>query len=481
MASSLSNVLDSFLSSEAVDLDEPEPPPPTRRPPAPTFEDDEDLATPLSMNSTGSTSGVTRVSRSTSSTVQALLAGGGSVQTDTRRVLRVAPQTVKLLGTSIEGTITSCVLRTLVASISASDLDGFIAASSVVNRTGNTLGELSVCAVVSLGEAATKASVSVGDYLLVRRAALATNTDTPSQPGCLATHVLVPDLPSSLAEGTVVPLPAWAQPEEALIAADELSSALHAAASVGGATPLSSSVKPCYAVLGCGPIGCLSVVALRHLYGPDVAIVCADDVEARRALALGYGATEALPFHKREGEEGYPDFFTLSSRVRGKLTGCCGVIVAESGVSPSGHAVSFEMLVAAARLVEDGGKICITGALINETKEDNKTNTLPTLEPIECFQRNLTLSFGRGDHDTSLLKTAFEVLRAKPNPKALNASVVKIITHRLPLEAAQRAFELMSARATSAEAEGCVKAVMSVDPTANKVVERGGSFGGGLD
>ena len=204
MASSLSNVLDSFLSSEAVDLDEPEPPPPTRRPPAPTFEDDEDLATPLSMNSTGSTSGVTRVSRSTSSTVQALLAGGGSVQTDTRRVLRVAPQTVKLLGTSIEGTITSCVLRTLVASISASDLDGFIAASSVVNRTGNTLGELSVCAVVSLGEAATKASVSVGDYLLVRRAALATNTDTPSQTGCLATHVLVPDLPSSLAEGTVV-------------------------------------------------------------------------------------------------------------------------------------------------------------------------------------------------------------------------------------------------------------------------------------
>jgi threonine dehydrogenase-like Zn-dependent dehydrogenase len=202
--------------------------------------------------------------------------------------------------------------------------------------------------------------------------------------------------PGGFAELCVAPasclyrLPPGVAVEDAGLA-EPLSVALHGV-SRGGISHGEAAV-----VIGLGPIGLLTVAALRARGAGE--ITCVEPVKARRALARSLGATRALP----PGEEA--------------RAACAGAsFVAECSGRP-------EMLQEATDLAGPGGRVVLLGMPMERA----------TVTPLAWLTREITILGSVASSDAEF-REALDLMAREP-------AVAGIITRRVSLEDAPKVFE----------------------------------------
>lgn len=221
--------------------------------------------------------------------------------------------------------------------------------------------------------------------------------------GAQAEYVRVP-----LADATLVPVPdAISDDAVALLAGDILSTALFGVAS--------ARVSPgeVVAVVGCGPVGLLTIRAALERGASMVLAV--DPVASRREAAEAWGGVAvAVDPQAPSG---------AAQRVRDLTAGRGADAAVEAVGSP-------EATRLAADVVRSGGRIAAVGV---------HTETHLALSPVELYDRNLTYSAGRcpaRHHMPAALRLA-----------ARDRNLLRtLITHRLPLAAAPEAYRRFAAR-----------------------------------
>lgn len=200
--------------------------------------------------------------------------------------------------------------------------------------------------------------------------------------------------------GCLHPVPAALRLEDACLT-EPLSVALHGLERAGF-RPGEGAL-----VIGLGPIGLLTVAALRARGAGT--IVGVDPVEARRVLALTFGADRALP----PGEE---------ARAAGR-----GMpIVVESSGRP-------DMIQEAANLAAPGGRVLLQGIAMTDA----------TVVPMVWVTRELSLVGSVGSSRREFEEAA-DVLAREP-------SLAAIVTRRVPLESLPQAFEDLLAPTSDAK------------------------------
>ncbi len=226
--------------------------------------------------------------------------------------------------------------------------------------------------------------------------------------GAQAEYVRVP-----LAATTLVGVPENVPSELALLAGDVLSTGFFSAEAAGvvpGAT---------VAVVGCGPVGLMTIVAARELGAKEVLAV--DSVAERLALAESLGA-RGVNFRSADAVE-----------VAASLTSGRGVdSVVEAVGSPEATRLAVD-------LVRPGGVVAAAGV---------HTESRFAFAPGEVYDKNLTYRAGRCSARV-YAERALEVLAAGEYPLA------EIITHRLPLSEGERAYEIFDCKK-----DGCIKVIL---------------------
>ncbi|GBF92050.1 hypothetical protein Rsub_04397 [Raphidocelis subcapitata] len=228
--------------------------------------------------------------------------------------------------------------------------------------------------------------------------------------GAQAQFVRVP-----LASSTLVKVPADVSDEEALLLGDILSTAFFCA-DQGGVSP-----GDAVAVVGCGPVGLLAILAARERGAAKVFAV--DGVPGRRAKAAELGATPLEP--------------SEAAAAVAEATGGRGADVALEAVGAAGA------LRLAFDVVRPAGVVSSVGVQVGAA--------FP-MRPMEAYDKNITLRFGRCPA-RAYMERLLPIVRARRWPFA------SIITHRLPLSEGVAAYEAFEARR-----EGWLKVVL--DPWA---------------
>jgi len=216
-----------------------------------------------------------------------------------------------------------------------------------------------------------------------------------------------------LADTTALQIPAaLAAAPEALFAGDILATGLDTAAR--GEVSAATSV----AVLGCGPVGLMCVVAAADAGADQVWAI--DSVPERLRLAASFGARpvslEADPMQSIRS-----------------LTGSRGVdVVLEAVGSPGASRLACD-------LVRPGGTIAAAGV---HTEEDF------AFSPVEAYDKNLTYRAGRAS-------ARFHTEAALALIASGRYDLGAIVTHELRLADAIDAYEMFDARR-----DGCVKVLL---------------------
>ena len=209
-----------------------------------------------------------------------------------------------------------------------------------------------------------------------------------------------------LADGTLVQLRDSDPAEVALLCGDVLATGLFCA-ELGGVAADSATV-----VLGCGPVGLMSVLAARELgAGPLMAV---DAVAGRLALAEALGAS-ALPLDENVVEA-----------VRAATSGRGADIVLEAVGSPEATRLAIDVL-------RPGGTIAAVGV---------HTEAQFAFSPLEAYDRNLTYRAGRCPA-RAYLERALELTRRGDDPFGA------IVSHEMELERAAEAYALFARRGAS--------------------------------
>lgn len=295
--------------------------------------------------------------------------------------------------------------------------------------------------------------------------------------GAQAEYVRVP-----LAASTLLPLPPGVTPEEALLLGDIFSTALFCATNAGlcsprGGPPPSAAGQACavlgvpsgapsppmpgvdslrpprvYAVIGCGPVGLLTVMVALELLrtAPDTegeeppVLYAVDNVPARLAAAASAGATP-LNF----------DVVDVDAAVRGAFPRGCDAVMECVG-APAALTLAFKLL-------RPGGVLSSVGV-----------HTAPTLPfpPGAAYDKNLTFRIGRCPARS--LMPASAVLLGRLKARGVDVAGA-IITHRMRLEDGLLAYDIFSARR-----DGCTKVVLDCSG-AGDLKSQGGGDGGGSD
>lgn len=216
--------------------------------------------------------------------------------------------------------------------------------------------------------------------------------------GAQAAFVRVP-----LASSTLVPVDRAGLPEELLFAGDVLATGYFCAES-GGAGPGKT-----VAVLGCGPVGLMAIVAARELGAEHVFGV--DRVPERLALAASYGAQPVEP---------------------GALAANCVDVVLEAVGSPEATRLGFDLL-------RPGGTLAAVGV---------HTESHFAFSPGEAYDKNLTYRAGRAPV-RAYMQRLVELIGTGRHDLAA------IISHRIDLAHAPRAYELFDQKL-----DGCTKVVI---------------------
>jgi threonine dehydrogenase-like Zn-dependent dehydrogenase len=218
--------------------------------------------------------------------------------------------------------------------------------------------------------------------------------------GAQAEKVRVP-----LADATLVGVPHGLPDTAALFAGDVLATGYYGAESAGAAPGTT------VAVVGCGPVGLMAVLAARELGARPVWAL--DRVPERLALAADFGA-EAV---------GLDSAADLSGRVDA---------VVEAVGSPAATRLAFDLL-------RPGGTLAALGV---HTEEHF------AFAPGEAYDKNLTYRAGR-------CPVRHYLDRVLPLAARHQERLAALVSHRLPLTDGVRGYDLFARRA-----EGCTKVVL---------------------
>jgi threonine dehydrogenase-like Zn-dependent dehydrogenase len=227
-------------------------------------------------------------------------------------------------------------------------------------------------------------------------------------PGTQAERVRVP-----LADSTLLVLPEDVSDEEGLLLGDVLSTGYFCAdlADVDSAGV--------FAVVGCGPVGLMAIVAARHR-GAD-RVYAIDSVPERLALARGFGAATV------NHEESSPvDVIGEATEGRG----------ADAALEVVGSPAATRLAV---DLVRPGGVVASVGV---HTEEQF------AFSPVEAYDKNLTYRSGR-------CPARHYMERLLPLVREVRYPLGSVISHRMALEEGPEAYELFDAKR-----DGCTKVVL---------------------
>ncbi|HXI02060.1 MAG TPA: alcohol dehydrogenase family protein [Candidatus Saccharimonadales bacterium] len=227
--------------------------------------------------------------------------------------------------------------------------------------------------------------------------------------GMQAEYVRVP-----LAESTLLALPGDIAPEEGLLLGDVLSTGFFCAdlAGVGPGTTC--------AVVGCGPVGLMAIVAARYLGAGEV--FCIDSIPERLRLGTEFGGTP-IDFAEADPVE-----------VIRQRTGGRGV---DAVLEVVGHSSAMRSAV---DLVRPGGVVASVGV---------HTDPHFSFSPAEAYDRNLTFRTGR-------CPARAYMKRLLPLVQGKKYALSSLITHRLPLSDGVRAYRIFDEKS-----DGCMKVVLS--------------------
>jgi threonine dehydrogenase-like Zn-dependent dehydrogenase len=226
--------------------------------------------------------------------------------------------------------------------------------------------------------------------------------------GVQAEYVRVP-----LADSTLVAVPEGALPEEALFAGDILATGWFGAESAGAAPGRS------VAVVGCGPVGLMAVIAARELGAERIFAV--DALPDRLALAARWGA-EPVDFQAEDPIE----------RIREETGGRGADAVVEAVGTPQASRLAFG-------LVRPGGTIAAVGVHVEEHL---------AFAPGEAYDKNLTYRAGR-------CPARAYMDRLLPLVSSGRYDLSALISHRLTLDQGPEGYDLFDRRVP-----GCTKVVL---------------------
>lgn len=215
--------------------------------------------------------------------------------------------------------------------------------------------------------------------------------------GCQAELVRVP-----LADASLVAVPPSVPSELAVLAGDVLATGWFGAASAGAAA--GSTV----AVIGCGAVGISAVAAARELGAATVFAI--DPVAGRRALAERFGARGVMP-------EAAPAAVRAASDGRGADA------IVEAVGSPAATALGYD-------LARPGATLAAIGV---------HHEPALAVAPGALYDKNLTYRAGRCPA-RAYLERALALLASERYPFA------ELVSHRLPLAAAPRAYAAFDRR-----------------------------------
>jgi threonine dehydrogenase-like Zn-dependent dehydrogenase len=216
-----------------------------------------------------------------------------------------------------------------------------------------------------------------------------------------------------LADSTLMKVPPGADPEEALLAGDILATGWFGAESAGAGPGAMA------AVVGCGPVGLMAIVAAR-LLGAERIFAC-DTVPERLALAESFGA-EPVDLTAAGG----------ARFVRDHTGGRGADAVVEAVGSPEATRLAFE-------LCRHGATIAAVGV---------HTEDRLAIAPGEAYDKNLTYRAGRAPA-RALMDRLLPLLAER------RLGLGRIVSHRLPLSDGPRAYDLFDRRL-----EGCTKVIL---------------------
>jgi threonine dehydrogenase-like Zn-dependent dehydrogenase len=216
-----------------------------------------------------------------------------------------------------------------------------------------------------------------------------------------------------LADSTLVEIPEGVTPEGALLAGDVLSTGYFCAAQ--GAVAPGATV----AVIGCGPVGLMAVLAARHLGAERVFAL--DRQPERLRLAAGFGG-EPLNLQPEEA----------ASWLEQETQGLGVDIVLEAVGSPSASRMAMQ-------LVRPGGTISAVGV---------HTEPAFAFSPVEAYDKNLTYRIGRCPARHYMNVVLPLLVGSELDPTV-------IISHRLALSEGAHGYQIFANRL-----DGCTKAVL---------------------
>jgi 2-desacetyl-2-hydroxyethyl bacteriochlorophyllide A dehydrogenase len=218
----------------------------------------------------------------------------------------------------------------------------------------------------------------------------------PRLDGGQAEYVRIPH-----ADRALIPLPDGVSDEAAIFLPDNLPTGYGAV--VNGGVREGDTVV----VVGCGPVGLVSLLCARGLAGRLIAV---DGVPARRELAAVLGAEVVTP--------------EAAADVVAEATGGLGAdVVIEAAGSPGALGASL-------RLARGRGVVSVVGAHFEPDYP---------LDNGLMFEKELTLRFSIGDTTADWPHLLERVAQGELDP-------TPIITHRMPLADAAEAYRLFDAR-----------------------------------
>ncbi|HYN23075.1 MAG TPA: alcohol dehydrogenase family protein [Thermoanaerobaculia bacterium] len=227
--------------------------------------------------------------------------------------------------------------------------------------------------------------------------------------GVQAEYVRVP-----LADSTLVAVPEGTPPEEALFAGDILATGWFGAESAGAAP------GKAIAIVGCGAVGLMAVIAAREL-GAD-RIFAVDSLPDRLALAESWGA-EPVDFTSEDPRE----------RIRDATGGRGADGAVEAVGTPEASRLAFD-------LVRPGGTLAAVGVHVEPHF---------AVAPGAMYDKNLTYRAGR-------CPARAYMDRLLPLIASRKYALGALISHRLPLEDGATAYDLFDRRAA-----GCTKVIFT--------------------
>ena len=203
------------------------------------------------------------------------------------------------------------------------------------------------------------------------------------------------------ADRSLWPIPDEVSDDDAVFVADMLPTGLSAVRRGG------VEVGDVVAVLGCGTVGLMAILLARRVARQVIAV---DGIEARRELAAGLGAEAVDPGSAAEA---------VAAATGGQGA---DVVIESAGAKPA--------LDAAFSLARGRGTVCVVGAHFEPDYP---------LDAGRMFEGELTLRFVMGDpiNDRELLLEMIAAGELRPS---------ELISHRMGLDEAPRAYELFDRR-----------------------------------